>query len=379
MRDVARAAAVSITTVSRVINGDPYVAEETSLRVRQAIEQLDYRINPLARSLRTGSDEAVGLVVETIGDPFFSSVIDAVEEAARTAGLFLLIASAGENAEQERAVVTGLLNRSVAGLLIVPCHLGYRTERLPIGPDGVPVVFIDRPSPGIEADTVMIDNAANARMATEHLIAHRHRRIGFAGTEVSRYPVSERLTGFRAALEAHGLAFSPGDVVDLHHRGHETDTHLLDAVLAPPDPVTAIITANATASQAVVREMHRIGRTRRRGRQLRRLPDGRRAGPRRSPSPCRTPWRWARAHSNCCSAASAATTDHRTGSSCPPRSSNEAPASCPPPTTLSQPPQEHEHVPHPNRYRPPAWMRSPDLTAPSRSSRWTSATRCAAC
>jgi LacI family transcriptional regulator len=261
MRDVARAATVSVTTVSRVINGDPYVAEETLLRVRQAIEDLGYRLNPLARSLRTGSDEAVGLVVETIGDPFFSSVIDAVEEAARTAGLFLLIASAGENAEQERAVVTGLLNRSVAGLLIVPCHLGYRTERLPIGPDGVPVVFIDRPSPGIEADTVMIDNAANARMATEHLIAHGHRRIAFAGTEVTRYPVSERLTGFRSALEAHGLAFSPHDVVDLHHRGHETDTHLLDAVLAGPDPVTALITANATASLAVVREMHRIART----------------------------------------------------------------------------------------------------------------------
>jgi len=260
MRDVARAAAVSITTVSRVINGDPYVAEETSQRVRDAIERLDYRINPMARSLRTGSDEAVGLVVESIGDPFFAAVIDAVEEAARAAGLFLLIASAGETAEQERAVVTGLLNRSVRGMLIVPCHLAYRTERLPIGPNGVPVVFIDRPA-GIEADTVMIDNAANARMATEHLIAHRHRRIGFAGTEVSRYPVSERLAGFRAALEDRGLEFSPLDVVDLHHRGHETDTNLLDAVLAPPDPVTAIITANATASQAIVREMHRIGRT----------------------------------------------------------------------------------------------------------------------
>jgi LacI family transcriptional regulator len=261
MRDVAAAAAVSVTTVSRVINGDPYVAEETSLRVRQAIEQLQYRINPMARSLRTGSDEAVGLLVETIGDPFFASVIDAVEEAARAAGLFLLIASAGETAEQERAVVSGLLNRSVQGMLIVPCHLAYRAERLPIGPDGIPVVFIDRPSPGIAADTVMIDNAANARMATEHLIAHRHRRIGLAGTEVARYPVSERLAGFRAALDAHGLRFSPRDVVDLHHRGHETDTHLLDAVLAPPDPVTAIITANATASQAVVREMHRIART----------------------------------------------------------------------------------------------------------------------
>jgi LacI family transcriptional regulator len=261
MRDVARAAAVSITTVSRVINGDPYVAEETSQRVRDAIERLDYRINPMARSLRTGSDEAVGLVVESIGDPFFAAVIDAVEEAARAAGLFLLIASAGETAEQERAVVTGLLNRSVQGMLIVPCHLAYRSERLPIGPDGVPVVFIDRPSPGIEADTVMIDNAANARMATEHLVAHRHRRIGFAGTEVSRYPVSERLAGYRAALEENGLRYFPRDVVDLHHRGHETDTHLLDAVLAAPDPATAIITANATASQAIVREMHRIGRT----------------------------------------------------------------------------------------------------------------------
>ena len=341
MRDVARAAAVSVTTVSRVINGDPYVAEETSQRVRQAIEQLDYRINPLARSLRTGSDEAVGLVVETIGDPFFSSVIDAVEEAARTAGLFLLIASAGENAEQERAVVTGLLNRSVAGLLIVPCHLGYRTERLPIGPDGVPVVFIDRPSPGIEADTVMIDNAANARMATEHLIAHDHRRIGFAGTEVTRYPVSERLVGFRAALEDHGLEFSPGDVVDLHHRGHETETDLLDAVLAPP--------TRSPRSSPPTRPPRRRWCVRCTGSAAPTSPSSASTTSRwptrwtrRSPSRCRTPSRWARAHSNCCSAASAATADRRTGSSCPPRSSNAAPASSPPPTTLSQPSQEHD-------------------------------------
>jgi LacI family transcriptional regulator len=263
MRDVARAAAVSITTVSRVINGDPYVAEETSQRVRDAIARLDYRINPMARSLRTGSDEAVGLVVESIGDPFFAAVIDAVEQAARAAGLFLLIASAGETAGQERAVVAGLLNRSVQGMLIVPCHLDYASERLPIGAghaDGVPVVFIDRPTPGLDADTVMIDNAANARMATEHLIAHGHRRIAFAGVEVARYTVGERLAGFRAALADHGLTFDPAEVVDLHHRYPDAGTQLLDRALSSEDPVTAVVTANATASLAVVRELHRIGR-----------------------------------------------------------------------------------------------------------------------
>jgi LacI family transcriptional regulator len=260
IRDVAAAAGVSIKTVSRVANGDAHVAPATAQRVRAAIEQLGYRANPLARSLRTGRDRAIGLIVESIRDPFFASVIDAVEESAREAGLVLIIASAGLTANQERAVVTGLLHRSVRGLIIVPCHLDYRHERLRIGPGGIPVVFVDRPAAGLDADTVVIDNVDAARQATEHLIRHGHRRIAFVGTELHRYPLTARADGYAQALAAAGLELDPALLISLP-RAPEEGELLLAGVLGSADPATAILTGNALGSLAVVRELHQTQRT----------------------------------------------------------------------------------------------------------------------
>jgi len=258
--DVAREAGVSTKTVSRVTNGDDYVAAETAERVRQAIERLGYRANPLARSLRKGRDEAVAIIVESIADVFFSFMVDAVEKVARDAGLFLIVASAGRTADEERAVVNGLLNRSVRGLMIVPSHLEYGEEAFPIGLGGVPVVFIDRPPHGLAADAVVIDNEATARHAAEHLIAHGHRRIAFVGTDLDQTPVNLRLGGYRKALSAHGLAYDPA-LVTCHRHWMTGDERLLAGALALNDPPTAVLSGNTVSSVAVVRELHLSKRT----------------------------------------------------------------------------------------------------------------------
>jgi LacI family transcriptional regulator len=260
LSDVASLAGVSIKTVSRVVNGEPNVTANTTKRVLAAIRTLGYRPNPLARSLRTGRDEAVGLVVERIGDPFFAALTEAVEEAAREAGLFLIIASAGESVSQERAVILGLLHRSVCGLVARPSLLDYGTERLPIGAGGVPVVFVDRPPGSVEADTVLVNNADSARRATAHLISHGHRRIAFVGTALDRLPLQWRLEGYRAALADAGIAYD-GDLVVSHERPSRELQPFLTAVLALKDPATAVLSANAVASLDVVNELHSTSRT----------------------------------------------------------------------------------------------------------------------
>lgn len=259
IRDVAHAAGVSIKTVSRVTNGDDGVAADTARRVQAAIAELGYRANPLARSLRTGQDEAIGLIVETIRDPFMASVSDAVEEAAREAGLVVIITSAGRTPQQERAVVHELLNRSLRGLIIVPCHLDYAAEKFRLGPGGVPVVFVDRPALETTADTVMIDNVANARAGTEHLIARGHRRIAFVGTQIARYPLNLRVDGYRAALAAHGLEVDESLIISIPNPAREGEL-ILNEVLSGPDPATAVLTGNALASLAAVRELHQTKR-----------------------------------------------------------------------------------------------------------------------
>jgi LacI family transcriptional regulator, galactose operon repressor len=260
IRDVARDAGVSIKTVSRVTNGDDNVASDTAERVREAITRLGYRANPLARSLRTGQDEAIGLMVESIGDPFFASVTDAVEEAAREAGLVVIITSAGRTPHQERAVVNELLHRSLRGLIIVPCQLDYAAERFSLGPGGVPVVFVDRPALEDVADSVLIDNIANARAGTEHLIAHGHRRIAFVGTGLARYPLGARVDGYRAALAAAGIPVDERLIVSIPYPSGDK-APVLTEVLASKDPATAVLSGNALASLAVVRELHQTKRT----------------------------------------------------------------------------------------------------------------------
>ncbi len=260
IHDVARDAGVSIKTVSRVVNDDPAVRPATQVRVLRSIEALGYRPNPLARSLRTGRDEAIGLVVESIGDPFFAAMTEAVEEAVREAGQFLIVASAGSSADEERAVVLGLLRRSVGGLVIVPCLLDYARARLPIGAGGVPVVFADRPAPGLGADSVTVDNLAGVRQATAHLIANGHRRIAFVGMGLDRFPLRDRVAGYRATLGAAGIPYDD-DLVVSHARDRLEPSSPLGKVLSLADPATAVIAANAVASIEVVSELHRTGRT----------------------------------------------------------------------------------------------------------------------
>src|ERR671916_317411 len=172
IRDVAERAGVSLKTVSRVINAESGVTPATAGRVTDAIAELGFERNDLARSLRHGrSSHTLGLVIEDVSNPFYSAVAQAVEAAARDRGFLLITASAREDAVRERELVAALERRRVDSLLLIPAGPDHRYM------DGVRAVFLDRPPRGIEADTVLLDNVGGARAAVEHLIAHGHTRI----------------------------------------------------------------------------------------------------------------------------------------------------------------------------------------------------------
>src|SRR5688572_7541040 len=204
MRDVAGAAGVSLKTVSRVINGEAAVAPATAARVTGAIAELGFERNDLARSLRNGhSSGTLGLVIEDVGNPFYSVVAQAVEDAARLRGLLLITASAREDPDREYELVTALRRRRVDAMLVVPIADDHRY--LLRNGDHVSTVFLDRPPQKIEADTVLADDRAGARRATEHLLAHGHERIALLGEDAGLYTARERVAGYREALSAGGL------------------------------------------------------------------------------------------------------------------------------------------------------------------------------
>lgn len=258
LRDVSVLASVSIKTVSRVINNDPAVAAGTARRVQAAIDELGFHPDPVARSLRSGRDDALGLIVENIADPFMSEVTCAVEEVARERGMFVVISSAGYAPENEQVVVTGLANRRVAGLVLTPTsgdHSYLATDRL-----RVPVVFVDRPPIQYDADTVVTDNEGGARLATSHLIKYGHRRIAFVGDRLHIYTTRLRYQGYRAAMAAAGLPVDER-LVRSDATALEDSTFAMSQLLALADGPTAVMSSSHRTSLGVVRALHQNGRT----------------------------------------------------------------------------------------------------------------------
>ena len=161
MVDVAEAAGVSLKTVSRVINGEPGVRPDTVQRVLEASAELRYARNDLAASLRHGVRSfTLGLVIEDVANPFYSSIAQAVEDSARERSTLLITASAREDPARERDLVTALLRRRVDALLVVPTGSDHRY----IGEAGfdTKIVFVDRPPAKTKADTVLGENAPGA-------------------------------------------------------------------------------------------------------------------------------------------------------------------------------------------------------------------------
>ena len=259
MRDVAKVAAVSLKTVSRVVNDEGGVRPETAARVHEAIVTLGFRRNDMARVLRQGrSSGTLGLVIEDVANPFYSAITRAVEEVARSRGYLVIAGSSEEDPERERDLVRTLSERRVEGLLIAPAGDDHRFL-LPDLYMGMAVVFMDRPPGRIQADTILIDNVDGARQATEHLLAHGHHRIGMVGDLPRIFTAVERHQGYAETMKAAGIGvdellvkLGPHDVV-----AAETATREL---LALPDPPTAIFAGNNRNTIGALRAIHASGR-----------------------------------------------------------------------------------------------------------------------
>jgi LacI family transcriptional regulator len=254
MVDVAEMARVSLKTVSRVVNEERGVRAETAARVREAVTVLGYRANDTARNLRRRRRPAtIGLVIEDVRNPFYSSIVRAVEEHARVHGHMVVIANSDEDPDAEQKAVAALLERQVKGLLIVPAGQdhGYLFEEVR---RGTPVVFMDRPARGVRADEVLIDNVGGARQATEHLLAHGHRRIGVVGDPPTVYTVDERVRGFREAMAAAGVAVDES-LVRLGGRDVAQAEAATRELVVMADPPTAALTTNNRASVGVLRAL----------------------------------------------------------------------------------------------------------------------------
>jgi LacI family transcriptional regulator len=262
MVDVAALAGVALKTVSRVVNSEPGVSPQLEARVRQAIEQLNYRRDANAATLRRlgRKTQTIGLVLEDVSNPFSSALHRAVEDAARERGVLVFAGSCDEDPDRERALIGSFRERRVDGIIVVPAshdHTYLHYERR----TGTALVFVDRPAAHLDADSVVSDNVRGARQAVQHLIERGHRRIGFLGDLLSISTARERLRGYTQALEAAGVPVD-GELVRTEVRDPGTAAEAIDAMLALQEPPTAFFTGQNLLTIGGVRALRRAGRER---------------------------------------------------------------------------------------------------------------------
>jgi LacI family transcriptional regulator len=257
MRDVAKHAGVGLSTVSRVVNGDGRVSAKRTQAVEAAIIELGFRRNDFARHLRMGAAASIGLLIESVSDPFFSLLNQAVEEVVLGRDSLLLSASSHQDAERAKKLVLAFSSRRVDGLIITPSDpqdVSYlRIEQAA----GVQMVFVDRPVHGIDADTVLTDNLGGARTGVEHLIAHGHRRIAFFSDRAGLYTTVNRRAGYALALEHAGVQVDPA-LVHSSEDGQYAFTDALTSMLSMPNPPTAIFCSNNRATIEILRELAKL-------------------------------------------------------------------------------------------------------------------------
>jgi DNA-binding LacI/PurR family transcriptional regulator len=206
LKDVAAHAGVSVKTVSNVVNDYPFVSPATRARVRASLDELRYRPNATARSLRTGRTGMIGLAVPRLRDAYFAEIADQVVNAAEERGWTVLVEQTGGDARREAALLTGLRPSLVDGLIFSPLALDQ--PALDQAVRRTPVVLLGEHLEGADRPRVAIDNVAAARDAVLHLAGTGRTRIAAVGAKPGRQAPTAalRLAGYRAGLTAAGLA-----------------------------------------------------------------------------------------------------------------------------------------------------------------------------
>jgi LacI family transcriptional regulator len=202
--DVAKRAGVSKMTVSRVINNSGYTSQETRARVEQAVAELGYIPNALARSLRFRQTRTIALIVTDITNPFFTTVARGVEDIANEKGFSVIFCNTDEAPDEEAQYVNVLLQKQVDGLLLVPTGGAAETVEF-LNNHTVPFVLLDRRVPGMDVDVVRCDSEQGAYDIIRHLLDLGHQRIAALGGSANITSSMDRVEGYRRAMIEAGL------------------------------------------------------------------------------------------------------------------------------------------------------------------------------
>jgi DNA-binding LacI/PurR family transcriptional regulator len=263
LKDVARHAGVSITTVSQVVNnstgGNIRISQETRDRVWQAVQALGYTPNASARSLRTRKTNLLAVLVPDIANPFYPQLIRGIQDVASEHGYDLLVYDADDRPEREKTFVEAILRRQVEGVAMVPFYLGRADfERITQANIAV-AIMTSTPPPMPGVDVLQVDDTQALGAMLDHLISKGHRRIAHLSGVLGTIAGDCRLAGYRRALERAGIPFDESLVCIGNFRAGCVPGLIEQLFAQAKQPPTAIFAANDVMAIATIYDLKRRG------------------------------------------------------------------------------------------------------------------------
>ncbi len=258
IKDIAKKAGVSHSTVSRALHGSPLISDATAGHIRQIAVEMGYFPSATARSLKTNRSHALGVIVSNIDDPFFSEILQGVEEIAQENGYSMLIAASQRDTEKEQVIVQDMRERHVDGLII--CSTSFNAEqRRKLLEYGIPIVMVNNQAAEEYRYSIYHDDVDGSRQATRHLIELGHQNIAYLGNSLSGRTTLDRLTGLRQEMDAAGLPIPPEYIHEVPGSRPEDGLASLDYFVNLPQRPTAILCFNDMLAIGMLLGLHMKG------------------------------------------------------------------------------------------------------------------------
>jgi len=255
--DVARHAGVSTATVSRVLNNNSRVDPAITARVRASLDELGYRMNSVARSLRRQTNSVIGVVVPDIANPFFTDVVRGIGDALRDDGYMLMLCNSDDDIEREASYLRLLAAQQVSGVIVAPAD-SRLSDLSELDAAGIPAVVIDRLTGAGGFDSVVFDNRRGAHDLTSRFVEAGRTRIAHVAGPGRTFTGKARREGYLAALATAGIAEDAALIVEADYSeegGYHAVTGLLDSGVA----LDAIVVANNAMTLGAIHAMTEHG------------------------------------------------------------------------------------------------------------------------
>ncbi len=258
IKDIAKISGVSHATVSRALHDSPLISTATKYRIQKIADELGYHPSAAARSLKTHRSQALGVIVSHIADPFFSEILQGIDDVAQANGYSLFIAAAQHDPYREQAIISTMREHRVDGVILCSPQLTIEQSHQLQSYD-IPIVAINNQGANDYRYSISHDDVDGSCQACEHLVSLGHRRIGYLGDATSGRTTRDRRSGYQQVMAEHGIPAQPGYIYEVTGNSARQGFEAVDYFIGLPEKPTALICYNDMVAAGVLKGLNQAG------------------------------------------------------------------------------------------------------------------------